>query len=227
MTRTIETHYATESESAALGHINITSFLSQPFWPNVMPGIEPAACLPLKQARCLEKLVSPNVHVFSAVDPSADRVVGYSRWTVPWAESQVELSDEGQAMLANSGNLKPEGMREDMFEAFFKALKEKREVYLKDDDMILDMLATLPEYQGQGVGTKLLQWGVQQADAHNARIYLEATMEGYPLYRKYGWQPLEELLLDYAQYGGKGVMTLSYFHTDHHNIPIQPRQTDK
>jgi hypothetical protein len=135
MTKIIETHYATESESAALGHINIASFQHQPFWPNVMPGIDLASCLPLKQARCLEKLVSPNIHVFSAVDTGVDRVVGYARWTVPWAESKVELSDEGKALLANAGNLKPEGMREEIYEAFFKVLKEKRNVYLKDDDM--------------------------------------------------------------------------------------------
>jgi GNAT superfamily N-acetyltransferase len=66
------------------------------------------------------------------------------------------------------------------------------------------MLATLPEYQGQGVGTKLLEWGIQQAEGRNARIYLEATMDGYPLYCKYGWQRLEDLNLDFAQYGGTG-----------------------
>ena len=71
----------------------------------------------------------------------------------------------------------------------------------------MDILAISPEYQGKGIGSKLLQWGTQRADARNARIYLEATIEGYPLYRKYGWHEVDRLVIDYAQYGGTGQIT--------------------
>ncbi|OGM42793.1 GNAT family acetyltransferase [Aspergillus bombycis] len=204
MANNIDIHYATESEAAALGGINIASFRHQQMWLNALPGIEPEICIPMKQARCLEKLASPEIHVFSAVDTSVDRIVGYARWTVPWEENQVELSEEGRAMVANAASLRPKEMREDIWEAAFRRMKEKRATHVRKDDMILDILAISPEHQGKGIGSKLLQWGTQHADARNARIYLEATIEGYPLYRKYGWHEMERIVIDYAEYGGTG-----------------------
>ncbi|RAK82583.1 GNAT family N-acetyltransferase [Aspergillus fijiensis CBS 313.89] len=68
---------------------------------------------------------------------------------------------------------------------------------------VLEFLATLPEAQGQGVASGLLRWGLERADARNARVYLEATEEGYPVYRKYGWRDLEVLELDFAGLGGR------------------------
>lgn len=75
------------------------------------------------------------------------------------------------------------------------------------DGLALDFLATHPECQGRGVGTKLLEWGMEYADERDARIYLEATMEGYPLYLKHGWRKLEELVLDFEPFGGRGTAT--------------------
>ena len=74
-----------------------------------------------------------------------------------------------------------------------------------DHVLALDFLATLPESQGRGVGTKLLQWGMDIADEQDARIYLEATLDGYPLYLKHGWRPLQDLVLDFEPFGGKGT----------------------
>lgn len=50
----------------------------------------------------------------------------------------------------------------------------------------------------------MLQWGMQLADTWQTRIYLEATPEGYPVYLKHGWKPVEELVLDFGQHGGEG-----------------------
>lgn len=70
--------------------------------------------------------------------------------------------------------------------------------------LVLDLLATLPDHQGRGVGTEMLRWGMQKADAWQARIYLESTPEGYPVYLKHGWRPVEEVSLDFSQHGGVG-----------------------
>lgn len=45
---------------------------------------------------------------------------------------------------------------------------------------------------------------MDKADACNARIYLEATIDELPAYVKYGWEMLEEVVLDYAMFGGAG-----------------------
>jgi hypothetical protein len=49
-----------------------------------------------------------------------------------------------------------------------------------------------------------LKWGIEKADASKARIFLEATPEGVPLYRKYGWKQLEEVTMDFEHFGCDG-----------------------
>lgn len=76
--------------------------------------------------------------------------------------------------------------------------------------LVPDFPATLPAYRGRGIGTELLRWGIKMADSLQTRIYLEATSAGLPLYHKYGWQQVEELMLDLELYGdvGKEAFTL-------------------
>ena len=50
-----------------------------------------------------------------------------------------------------------------------------------------------------------MQWGAEKADAVQARIYLEATPEGYPLYCKYAFKVVDETSLDFTtSFGGVG-----------------------
>lgn len=74
---------------------------------------------------------------------------------------------------------------------------------------MLDLLATLPGYQGRGIGSAMLRWGLSQADARECRVYLEATGEGYPLYIKHGFRAVEEITLDRGQFGGVGTETFA------------------
>lgn len=73
--------------------------------------------------------------------------------------------------------------------------------------LVLDLLATLPGYQGRGIGSAMLRWGTKKADQYQCRVYLEATGEGYPLYTKHGFKPVEEIALERALYGGMGTET--------------------
>ncbi|KAE8150916.1 acyl-CoA N-acyltransferase [Aspergillus avenaceus] len=218
MTNSIVIHRATESEAVALGRINILSFQHHQSWANLAPDMEPIACFPMMHVRTLQLMIRPDTHIFSAVDTSDDQVVGYGRWVIPGEESSiVELSAEGQALVADGEKVKPEGMRWDIFVAFLNKLKGRREVYTTEHDMVLDLLATRPGHGGKGVGTTLLQWGIEYADAHNRRIYLEATVDGCPLYLKHGWRKLEEVVIDYGEFGGKGQQAFTLMMRDPHS----------
>jgi ribosomal protein S18 acetylase RimI-like enzyme len=71
---------------------------------------------------------------------------------------------------------------------------------------VLGVLAIHPEHQGLGVGSKLLQRGLDDAAAVGLEeAFLEATDAGYGLYRKFGWRDVESFPLDLARYGGTGV----------------------
>ncbi|RVX69859.1 hypothetical protein B0A52_05693 [Exophiala mesophila] len=59
-----------------------------------------------------------------------------------------------------------------------------RQLMLSD----LHRLIVLPSYQRQGVGQKLLDWGVQTADRENVVSWLFSRPAGSKLYTKNGWQ---------------------------------------
>jgi predicted N-acetyltransferase YhbS len=81
--------------------------------------------------------------------------------------------------------------------------------------LVLGLLCVLPEYQRIGIGSEFLKWGIEKADASNARIDLEATMEGVPAYLKHGWKIVEEIQLDYTQRGGEGSQKFALMIREH------------
>lgn len=52
----------------------------------------------------------------------------------------------------------------------------------------LEVLAIRPAYQRQGLGSKLLAWGMDQASRHRLPVVVAATFNGEHLYRKHGFQ---------------------------------------
>ncbi|KII83343.1 hypothetical protein PLICRDRAFT_47223 [Plicaturopsis crispa FD-325 SS-3] len=74
---------------------------------------------------------------------------------------------------------------------FHAAEREGREGVLGDEPYwYLYMLCVLPEHQGRGIGSKLLNWGIEAAD--NAEpplaVYMEASPIGQKLYERRGFE---------------------------------------
>jgi ribosomal protein S18 acetylase RimI-like enzyme len=49
------------------------------------------------------------------------------------------------------------------------------------------MIGTHPSYRRKGVASMLMDWGVQQADRDGLRCFVDASDQGVPLYKKYGF----------------------------------------
>jgi N-acetylglutamate synthase-like GNAT family acetyltransferase len=68
----------------------------------------------------------------------------------------------------------------------------------------MEILAADPDYQRMGIGNKLLQAGFDIADKLGlTEAYIEASQAGYPLYRKWGWEDVDAIIIDKSKYGGK------------------------
>lgn len=52
----------------------------------------------------------------------------------------------------------------------------------------LELLAIHPTYQRQGLGSILLNWGMQQASLYQLPVVVAATFNGEHLYRKHGFK---------------------------------------
>lgn len=66
---------------------------------------------------------------------------------------------------------------------------------------VLRAIATLPEYQGKGCASMLLQSGLEKIDAKGAKTWLEATPQGQSVYAKFGWRVIDEIVFDLEKYG--------------------------
>ncbi|KAJ5974624.1 hypothetical protein N7481_011834 [Penicillium waksmanii] len=200
--------YATEADGPGLANVNIISFRHQGLLQEVFPEASDERLGEYKAVYSMKHLANPEMHVLKLVDPASGDIIGYSRWHIPKAlvgETLPVLSEKAQEAARDFKALAPRPMNEAMYAAFRQLLETSRKRFTTEQDMVLDLLAILPEYQGRGLSSKLLRWGCDQADQFGVRVYLEATGDGYPVYIKYGWKPLEEMALDRTLYGGKSV----------------------
>ncbi|EIT82293.1 acyl-CoA N-acyltransferase [Aspergillus flavus] len=203
----IQIRYATESDSPDLVHINTVSFAPGLFYQNAFANVKVSALQTLKYARTFARFVDPKYHLLVATESETGRVIAFMRVVIPLhyqqdSHSLTELSEDANKMAAKPDEYLPEGINKRVYTCYLDMLKSSRERYLGENDMILDFLATDPEYQGRGIGSQMLKWATQKADSLNARMFLEATEEGYPLYKKYGWNTQEEVVLDFEPLGG-------------------------
>ncbi|KAL4891457.1 acyl-CoA N-acyltransferase [Aspergillus ambiguus] len=125
-------------------------------------------------------------HTFKCVDTETGRIAGMATWQVYWRERTAE-----ERVKPWIGWL--EGEQRERAEAFLGQLWEKREKYIGEKKHVYcHTVAVHPEYQGRGVGKKLMQWGLDVAEQLKVPIYLESTHEGRPLYERLGFTTLKE-----------------------------------
>jgi GNAT superfamily N-acetyltransferase len=85
---------------------------------------------------------------------------------------------------------------------------------------ILMHMVTHPAHRGKGAAGMLIRWGIEQAERTGAGVpaYLEAGVMGRPIYERFGFVQVGELLeVDLEGCGGKGkfvMCTMAHFPGD-------------
>lgn len=99
----------------------------------------------------------------------------------------------------------------------------------------LEILACTTTRQRLGAGSALLAWGNEFADKHGRTSWLSASPNGYPLYRRFGFEDVEALDVDVARYGAgaqredeiwghsSGVATAGPLAKDHFRTMVMKR----
>ncbi|KAL2855624.1 acyl-CoA N-acyltransferase [Aspergillus pseudodeflectus] len=87
----------------------------------------------------------------------------------------------------------PEICDTDLCDRFFGTLEKERVNAMGNrPHYYLDMLGTRPEFNGRGLASKLLQWGLSRADEEKVMVFLVSTPQGKRLYERYGFETLAE-----------------------------------
>ncbi len=69
--------------------------------------------------------------------------------------------------------------------------------------LFMRLLVVHPSHQGRGIGRRMLEWGLEQADQLGVRAWIDASPAGLGLYKKLGWEEVSRLEIDLAEWGGK------------------------
>ena len=75
--------------------------------------------------------------------------------------------------------------------SFFYALFIDGDVFVEWKRKVLNILFTHPEYRRKGVGSLVMRWGLDHADKLGSESFVEATVEGKPLYERFGFEVVD------------------------------------
>ncbi|KAL4899008.1 hypothetical protein BDW74DRAFT_171843 [Aspergillus multicolor] len=168
----------------------------------------------LTAARLRDIAMMPKASMFKAVDEDTGAIIGVTRWIIADHEKRVYHTVEQFVKNDGMQRIIPE-TNEVATRAFYTmATRGKWDILgLRDNNgavvkfvprVELETLCTHPDYQGAGVGSALVQWGVDVADRLGMGVYLEATEVGRPLYEQFGFEVVKVVNFYAADFGGLG-----------------------
>ncbi|RAL03880.1 GNAT family N-acetyltransferase [Aspergillus ibericus CBS 121593] len=130
---------------------------------------------------------------------TADGVVAaFAKWKLPTPKTP----EESIGKVGQGATVWPPSADADLCTRFFALMEsEKGRVMGGREFFYLDMLGTLPEYNGQGIGSRLLRWGLERADAAGVETFLSSTPQGRGLYERYGFRVDEPSVISAVYYG--------------------------
>ncbi|KUJ19891.1 acyl-CoA N-acyltransferase [Mollisia scopiformis] len=186
---------ATASDASALAQIYLSAFSVDAISLLVFPRNK--SSFDFWHDSILEELDDPHAHLLCVYDSSSpdQKIVALAKWNGPDALIQTDLPEW------------PEGADQKIANHFFGNLFGRHETIMRGrKHWYLELLATLPEYQGKGAAGQLLRWGIEKSDEDGTETYLEASPDGLPIYQHFGFEEEDRLVVELD---GKGEGPLS------------------
>ncbi|PGH30188.1 hypothetical protein GX50_07053 [[Emmonsia] crescens] len=153
-----------------------------------------------------EKNKNKNYHNHDHATDNNRIVAAWARFVIPHptpkasdgTQEEPEYKKRKKYLVSNP----PPGAHPELFTALREQIAAAREKYLDEEkDYVLELIATRPGFERQGHASRLLKWGIEKAEADNARIFLESTPAGLKLYERLGWRVVDTLRIKLADYG--------------------------
>jgi GNAT superfamily N-acetyltransferase len=106
-------------------------------------------------------------------------IIGFARWNFFLKSTAEDMMDFEL----------PAGSNKELCEFFFGGMaKFRKERTQGKEHFLMTILAVDPLYQRMGVGARLLEWGLQEADREGVESWINASPYGIGLYKKFGWE---------------------------------------
>ncbi|KAJ6260178.1 acyl-CoA N-acyltransferase [Drechslerella dactyloides] len=163
---------ATYNDVDELTRLWFTSFnSSHDFWKAMTPE-DPKTHQWLNDLWALGIKSGPSVlRTFVVEDVSNKKLAAFARWNPPQADGKQDIPIPAY----------PSHWDSELIDALWEGMPRNRaEVMGSKPHWSVDK-----GYQSKGLGKRLMEWGCRQADAKSLEVYLDATINGRPLYNKW------------------------------------------
>ncbi|KAF2849690.1 acyl-CoA N-acyltransferase [Plenodomus tracheiphilus IPT5] len=181
-----------------------------PFWTRKEPPHLSSAS-PTTRTQRLAKRITPTLlfhpndfQWIKAVYIPTNEIAGIANWTTPGMPVHIHFRRSASALYGwqdkmNWSDAEVDEMWEHVSDEAWNGTSEKddalrKELMGNEPHWHLAPLATVPKFQGRGVGGKLLKWAFERADATvpPTPLYLESAPTARGVYMRYGFVPVGE-----------------------------------
>lgn len=174
----------------ALGDIQRRAFEPTAIDQLIFGGCTKEALIKGNGDRFRKAIQDPHQTVYKAFNTETGQLVGIALWGKPHPFDEEEKkkhdNETKEQKRERMRNMFPDGTDLDLAEFF-----DQFDFGVKDPHWHLKILCVDPNIHGGGAGSKLLHWGLHQADKDGVDTYLEASIPAVSLYERNGfhkWQ---------------------------------------
>ncbi|EPE33358.1 Acyl-CoA N-acyltransferases (Nat) [Glarea lozoyensis ATCC 20868] len=149
--------------------------------------------------------------VVDTTDKEGEAIMSIARWHFYPAGYDYETESHWEVYDLDTIPNVPGGFNIRLYNHILSTRDSVRPSWIPPNEpcWILMHLVTHPAYRGRGAAGKLVQWGIEQAEASKTRAYLEAGVMGRPVYERFGFEQVGELLeVDCRGFGVKMSMAM-------------------
>lgn len=191
---------ARSKDVPALVQLHTAAFQSDQFSNFMLYGREHNAHQTLMTKSLAFWMSDPAAQIVQAVDSATGHVLGWACWVRKGEEDtsvsqgqsptvQQQSTTQAEKKTVHEPSTAPKTSAQMLGGRMHGDMAGKEKLHMDGGVyMVLQSLATDPNYQRRGIGSKLVQWGLDQADAEGLPCWIHASDAGRRVYEAAGFE---------------------------------------
>ncbi|KAN0104726.1 Acyl-CoA N-acyltransferase [Hyaloscypha variabilis] len=177
---------ASLSDIEELAEVLDKTYADEPIISQLMPSVDTKDRVEFWAGWFRNDFSKPGEKMFKMVEAESGKIVAFLKARYP--APKVVDAEEEQAEF-------PEGSNAELFGHWFGNMDHFEDKHMNyEEDYFVHVISTLPEYHRKGLGRRLLDRFLRDADDSGAKTYLQATEVGAGLYPRLGFKDIEEMV---------------------------------